>query len=114
MAFLGVTKLPRLPFFHRGDYSYGIYLYGWPVMQAMRGWLPNAGATPLGLWLISVVPITLFAAFSWHTIEKPILRLRRKFSFVARQRLAEAPPEPSLAGAEHDKPIIGSAPARPV
>ena len=31
--------------------------------------------------------ITAFAAFSWHCIEKPVLKLRRHFSFVARQRL---------------------------
>ena len=106
MAFLGVTKLPKLPFFHRGDYSYGIYLYGWPVMQAMRGWFPSLGSTSIGLWLISLLPIVLFAAFSWHTIELPILNMRKKFSFVARQRIAQEAPKPELAGGEHDQPIL--------
>ena len=106
MAYLGVSKLPQLPFFHRGDYSYGIYLYGWPVMQAIRSLLPaSIGGHAILLWILAVAPITLFSAFSWHVIEKPILRMRKKFSFVARQRLAEAPPEPKLAGAEENRPL---------
>jgi peptidoglycan/LPS O-acetylase OafA/YrhL len=107
-AYLGVSKLPRLPFFHKGDYSYGVYLYGWPVMQAMRGWFPTVGRNPPLLWLISIVPILAIAVFSWHVVEKPVVRLRKKFSFVARQRLAEAPPTPALAGAEYDRPILGA------
>jgi peptidoglycan/LPS O-acetylase OafA/YrhL len=104
VVFLGVSKLPPLPLFHRGDYSYGIYLYGFPIMQAMRGWFPSAGTNPILLWVMSVPTIMLFAAFSWHAIEKPILRLRKKFSFVARQRLAQAPTLPKLAGAESEHP----------
>jgi len=40
-AFLGVSRLPKLPLFSRGDYSYGIYLYGFPVQQAVW-WLAPA------------------------------------------------------------------------
>ena len=108
MAFLGVSAIPKLPFFHRGDYSYGIYLYGWPVTQAVRGVFPETGSHPFWLFMMSIVPITLFAAFSWHVIEKPVLRLRRRFSFVARQRLAQSDAQPSLAGAECDHSEIES------
>ncbi|MFB9262157.1 acyltransferase family protein [Bradyrhizobium erythrophlei] len=84
-AYLGVSKLPRLPFFSKGDYSYGIYLYGFPVQQVVRVWLPNA---PLIVqFAVALLLITMFAAFSWHWIEKPILKLRSRFSFVARKRL---------------------------
>ena len=106
-VFLGVSRLPRLPLFRRGDYSYGIYLYGWPLTQAMFGWFPGAGANAFVLFGMTAIPITLFAMFSWHAIEKPILRLRKKFSFVARQRLAEAAPDPKLAGGEQSRPITG-------
>lgn len=106
-GFLGVSNLPALPLFHRGDYSYGIYLYGWPIMQAMRSLFPELGKNFVALWLISVPLITLFAIFSWHTIEKPVVRIRKSFSFIARQRLAAAPPTPELAGAAYDQPIIG-------
>lgn len=105
MMYVGVSGIPRLPLFHRGDYSYGIYLYGWPVMQTVRHLLPTAGANALLLFAISVLPITLTAACSWHLIEKPILRLRKNFSFVARQRLAEAAPAAALAGAPNDRPL---------
>jgi peptidoglycan/LPS O-acetylase OafA/YrhL len=91
-AFLGVSKLPRLPLFSKGDYSYGIYLYGFPVQQAVKTLLPVAD--PFVQFAVAMVLITLFAAFSWHVIEKPILKLRRRFSFVARERLA-----PTDAGA---------------
>jgi len=85
-AFLGVSKLPRLPVLSKGDYSYGIYLYGFPVQQVVRVWLPDSSLTVQ--FTVALALITLFAAFSWHWIEKPILKLRSKFSFVARQRLA--------------------------
>jgi peptidoglycan/LPS O-acetylase OafA/YrhL len=84
-AFLGVSTLPRLPLFSRGDYSYGIYLYGFPMQQVVKVWLPHASL--LVQFAAALLLITLFAAFSWHWIEKPILKLRRGFSFVARKRL---------------------------
>jgi peptidoglycan/LPS O-acetylase OafA/YrhL len=86
-VFIGVSNLPRLPVFSRGDYSYGIYLYGFPIQQAASTLWPSA---PLPILLVvSMLSITAFAAFSWHVIEKPILRLRGAFSFVARRRLEE-------------------------
>ena len=84
-VFLGVSKLPRLPLFSRGDYSYGIYLYGFPVQQVVKVWLPNASLVVQ--FAVALVLITAFAAFSWHWIEKPVLKLRRHFSFLARKRL---------------------------
>ena len=41
LVFLGVTSLPRLSFLSRGDYSYGIYLYAFPVQQAVAHLLPE-------------------------------------------------------------------------
>ncbi|MBR0899756.1 acyltransferase [Bradyrhizobium tropiciagri] len=84
-VFLGVSNLPRLPLFSKGDYSYGIYLYGFPMQQVVKVWLPNASL--IVQFAIAIVLITTFAALSWHWIEKPVLKLRRHFSFVARKRL---------------------------
>ncbi|WGS22327.1 hypothetical protein [Bradyrhizobium sp. ISRA463] len=84
-AFLGVSKLPRLPLFSKGDYSYGIYLYGFPMQQVVKVWLPHAQL--IVQFAVALLLITMFAAFSWHWIEKPILKLRSRFSFVARKRL---------------------------
>jgi len=85
-AYLGVSDLPELPLFNRGDYSYGIYLYGYPLQQTIVALWPYHGNVLL-LFVISVPAITLFAMFSWHAIERPILRLRRRFSFMADMRM---------------------------
>jgi peptidoglycan/LPS O-acetylase OafA/YrhL len=85
-AYLGVSDLPKLPLFNRGDYSYGIYLYGYPLQQTIVALWPYHGNVLL-LFVISVPAITLFAMFSWHAIERPILRLRRRFSFMADMRM---------------------------
>ncbi|MES2491772.1 MAG: hypothetical protein V4579_00660 [Pseudomonadota bacterium] len=72
-----------------GDYSYGIYLYGWPFTQATPFMFPQYAHDWVFLFVVSLGPILLFAAAFWHLVERPILQLRPKFSFVARQRLAE-------------------------
>ncbi|MCP1842625.1 peptidoglycan/LPS O-acetylase OafA/YrhL [Bradyrhizobium sp. USDA 4524] len=105
-AYLGVSKLPRLPLISRGDYSYGIYLYGFPVQQVVRVWLPHAPV--IVQFAIALLLITLFAAFSWHWIEKPILKLRSRFSFVARERLA---PDDAAAPRQDIAPLAVAASA---
>lgn len=88
-AYLGVSDLPELPLFNRGDYSYGIYLYGYPLQQSIVALWPCPGNVFL-LFVISVPVTTAFAMFSWHAIERPILKLRRRFSFVADMRMQAA------------------------
>ena len=58
-----------------GDFSYGIYIIAWPVMQFVAYFgLQNRG------WLVyHVVVIVLchaFAYLSWHMIEKPAMSLK--------------------------------------
>jgi peptidoglycan/LPS O-acetylase OafA/YrhL len=91
-AFVGTTRIPRLPVYGRGDYSYGIYLYGMPIQQAIRAGLPFTTTAVLNL-LFAVPLITGFAMFSWHVIEKLILKSRKRFSFMARVRDVEGPTE---------------------
>lgn len=98
-AYIGVTDLPELPLFHRGDYSYGIYLYGYPLEQTTVALWPHHGNAPL-LILVSVPVITAFAMFSWHAIERPILKLRRRFSFIADMRMQTAGEKPGLQPAK--------------
>lgn len=87
-VFLGVTDVWIPKVFKTGDYSYGIYLYGWPMQQLLVDILPKG--TSLLIQFALVIPlVTLFAALSWHWIERPILKLRRKFAFVAKVRLEE-------------------------
>jgi len=84
MVYVGIAKIPPLPLYHRGDYSYGVYLYGYPIQQVIVTLAPSV-TSPLLHFVISLPLVTLVAMFSWHCIEKPILRLRKKFSFTARK-----------------------------
>jgi peptidoglycan/LPS O-acetylase OafA/YrhL len=74
---LGMFRLPMLNVLKRGDYSYGIYLYGYPVTGMLCYFVPAV----MTAWLLPPVAVlcTLaFAAASWHFIEKPALGLRKK------------------------------------
>lgn len=58
------------------DYSYGIYVYGYPTMQLLAGAFPAINTpTLVALNLAVVVPI---AALSWHFVEKPVLDMVRR------------------------------------
>jgi peptidoglycan/LPS O-acetylase OafA/YrhL len=109
-AYLGVSDLPELPLFNRGDYSYGIYLYGYPLQQTIVALWPYQGNVFL-LFVLSVPLITAFAMFSWHAIEYPILKLRRRFSFIADRR-TQAAEQPALFVTDASAAIDG--PARAV
>ena len=77
VAVVGLSRLPPLPFFRRGDYSYGIYIFGFPIQQAITWFLPHHR-----IWYVNLaiaLPLTLaFAVASWHLIEKPALSLRKR------------------------------------
>ncbi len=99
-VYIGMLDIPKIPLFHRGDYSYGIYLYGFPLQQALMATFPRSFSIATH-YACSVLITTLFAMFSWHCIEKPILRLRRKFSFTARktEEQEQRLPEPESGSA---------------
>lgn len=62
----------RLP----GDFSYGIYLFGWPIQQLVHAAFPNMSA--VGNWTNALVISTCFGALSWYLVEKPSIRLGKK------------------------------------
>ncbi|HMK90546.1 MAG TPA: acyltransferase [Methylocystis sp.] len=86
--YIGVSEMPRLPLFWRGDYSYGVYLYGFPIQQAVRTLLPSSDASTH--FIVAIGPILLLAILSWHFVEEPILKARRRFSLLGRQSEAAA------------------------
>jgi peptidoglycan/LPS O-acetylase OafA/YrhL len=59
-----------------GDFSYGLYLYGWPVQQSLillcRSWI-----TPWLVFVLSLPLTLLFAVGSWYLIERRFLRLKQ-------------------------------------
>jgi peptidoglycan/LPS O-acetylase OafA/YrhL len=66
----------------RHDLSFGTYLYGWPVQQALVQLVPAAGA----LWLLPPsLAVTLgIAALSWFLVERPALSLKFRWGDKAR------------------------------
>lgn len=73
-AFSPRIKLQR--FGKHGDFSYGMYLYAFPIQQLLI--YHFAGLRTPVLLTILAVPLTFCAAFiSWHIIEKPFLALKK-------------------------------------
>jgi peptidoglycan/LPS O-acetylase OafA/YrhL len=75
IVYIGCSGL-KLPVDLKGDYSYGIYLYGFPVQQAVASLLPG-GQTFIGNLLISLPITCLCAVASWWLVEKRVLDLRK-------------------------------------
>lgn len=57
-----------------GDLSYGIYIYSFPIQQALVYYYKFS---PLELMLPTLLIASVFAYFSWHLIEKKALRLKK-------------------------------------
>ena len=89
-----------------GDLSYGIYLWGFPIQQALIA-LNGGGASPLAL-LLAAGPLTYVVALgSWRIVERPALRLKpRGASSGRRHRDGD---RGRVVGAP-----VGAHPARPV
>jgi len=64
-----LRRISRLP-----DYSYGIYIYAFPIQQLILDLVPTIppAAHAIVAFLLVLVP----ASLSWHLIEKPALRLK--------------------------------------
>ncbi len=82
-VFVGLQNPPKTLFVRGADYSYGVYLYGFPLQQAIchlfpsfRFWYVNA---------LSGVALALVAAFlSWTFVESRVLGQRKRVvSFVS-------------------------------
>lgn len=71
----GLSKTKFLPLLKLPDYSYGIYIWHYPAMQAVLYFNPDFG--PAELAVFSVPLFLALSAASWHLIEKPALRLKR-------------------------------------
>ena len=57
-----------------GDYSYGVYIYGWPLQQTIVFLSP--GISVPAMLLLSAAAALTFAVLSWHVVEQPALQLK--------------------------------------
>jgi peptidoglycan/LPS O-acetylase OafA/YrhL len=90
IIFIGMTKLPRLGLIQSGDYSYGVYLYGFPIAQALVALVPQFRGHGWYLFAVAAALTFSFASFSWHFIEKPTLALKRRFASSKPAQVFEA------------------------
>jgi peptidoglycan/LPS O-acetylase OafA/YrhL len=79
IIFLGLTPLPKIPVLSRGDYSYGIYLYGFPMQQLVAYSFPGMHEWYWSIMLALPLAIAV-AVFSWTFVEKPCLDLRKRLA----------------------------------
>lgn len=86
------------------DYSYGIYIYAYPVQQtiAMLGWAKWGVAAYVALSLAGTL---LFAVPSWHLVEKPAMSMKdRTPPVLARRATPEPDPEHERSAPALEKP----------
>ena len=77
VVFLGVVALPEIGALKTRDYSYGIYLYGFPITQGLVAAFPGLVGHKVIVSLAALTLTTLFAATSWKYVEKPTLALKK-------------------------------------
>ncbi|WP_051724149.1 acyltransferase family protein [Micromonospora chokoriensis] len=91
----------------RHDYTYGIYIYGFPVQQ-MIALLGGARFGMAGYIVLSLLGALLCAVLSWHLVERPALGFKtgsgrarhRRAGRTASPRPALIPNPVTVAGAE--------------
>lgn len=69
-----------------GDYSYGLYIYGFPIQQTLEAFNPKMGA--LSMFVMSAPIALLAAALSWHFVEQRALILKTACIAYTRRLLA--------------------------
>jgi peptidoglycan/LPS O-acetylase OafA/YrhL len=81
----------------RGDYSYGMYIYAFPIQQAVAYLEPDIGIE--AHLLVCFVVAVLLAALSWHLVERHALALK--------------PRKPERPGRTLNPRVLSSPPACP-
>jgi peptidoglycan/LPS O-acetylase OafA/YrhL len=81
-AYLSADGLRRLT--RPGDVSYGIYLFAFPVQQAIYELWGGSGPSPLALALLAFPVVYLLALASWHGVERRALAFKHRRPAPAR------------------------------
>ncbi|MBV6823106.1 acyltransferase [Pseudomonas sp. PD9R] len=86
-------KALRLP----GDFSYGIYVFGWPIQKVIAAEFPSFSIHENQA--VTIAATFALASISWYLIEKPCIRFGRQLSqyFAAYRNSHETNSEATLA-----------------
>ena len=77
VLWLGYGQFPLIGYYRRvGDYSYGIYIYAFPVQQFVA---QSGIVMPIWNAVLSLLITLVLAILSWRFVEKPALSLRSRF-----------------------------------
>lgn len=97
---LSLAKLLKLP----GDFSYGVYIFGWPIQQCLAQLMPHS--VMYAHQVLTLALSLLCAAFSWYFVEKPCIALGRRavaaIGSHTAQRVARPDSGASVAGLHAD------------
>ncbi|WP_230179681.1 acyltransferase [Aquabacterium sp. CECT 9606] len=80
MVCLGYLNPRKSKFLESGDYSYGLFLYGFPIQQLIVA-TTHFGRTWYGNLVLSLPIALAFAVMSWHVFEKRALN-QKKYLFA--------------------------------
>ncbi|MDQ2732738.1 MAG: hypothetical protein M3Y56_13855, partial [Armatimonadota bacterium] len=76
-------------FGRRGDFSYGIYLYAFPIQQLLVMYLPRT-VSVIPFFFVSWVFSFAAANASWYLIERPTMRWKRRVDSKTTERVAQS------------------------
>ncbi len=79
--YLAYVPSGKIRYFNKiGDYSYGIYIYAFPVQQSIVALSTTVSA--LSLFFSAFMMTFVLAFLSWHLVEKKCLKLKGKYIYL--------------------------------
>lgn len=75
VIYFAYSDMPLNGFGKYGDFSYGLYIYAFPIQQTFRHFHGD-GLSNLALFVLSFLTTLVLAVLSWKLIEKPALSLK--------------------------------------
>lgn len=95
-TFLGLTSPRKIWIVSSGDYSYGLYLFAFPVQQTYAALFPD-----FRVWWANVIFTLVFgmlcAGFSWHCVEKQVQKRRSRIVAAIENGLRLSGLKPKIA-----------------